>query len=239
VPLQSPVGAEYHYSDLNYMLLGYVIEAVSGMSLDRFLDEKLYEPLGLSDTSFNPLKRAGARIAATSEGNPLELGMATSEKFGDTCDENAKVFRSWRRHVLIGEVNDGNAFYAHQGVAGHAGLFSTAAELNSLADLLNGRGTCRGKSLIRAETVKTFLTPDDLGNGLGWQFRSGVIKVKDAPAGSFGHTGFTGCNVLIVPDREITIIFLCNRQHEGLVGTESYPKLDALRGEIAQTVLSF
>jgi CubicO group peptidase (beta-lactamase class C family) len=239
VPLQSPVGAEYHYSDLNYMLLGYVIETVSGMSLDRFLDEKLYEPLGLRDTSFHPLRRAGARIAATSEGNPLELRMATSVNFSDKCDENARVFRSWRRQVLIGEVNDGNAFYAHQGIAGHAGLFSTAADLNTLVELLNGRGTCRGKNLIRAETVKMFLTPDDLGNGLGWQFRSEVIKAKDAPSGSFGHTGFTGCNVLIVPDREITIIFLSNRQHEGLVGTESYPKLDTLREEIAQTVLGF
>jgi CubicO group peptidase (beta-lactamase class C family) len=141
--------------------------------------------------------------------------------------------------VLIGEVNDGNAFYAHQGVAGHAGLFSTAADLKILADLLNGRGTCRGKSLISAGTVKMFLSPDDLGNGLGWQFRAEVIKAKDAPAGSFGHTGFTGCNVLVVPDRETTIIFLTNRQHEGLAGTEAYPKLDALRGEIAQTVLSF
>jgi CubicO group peptidase (beta-lactamase class C family) len=78
-----------------------------------------------------------------------------------------------------------------------------------------------------------------LGNGLGWQFRAEVIKAKDAPAGSFGHTGFTGCNVLVVPEREITIIFLTNRQHEGLVGTEAYPKLDELRSEIAQTVLSF
>jgi CubicO group peptidase (beta-lactamase class C family) len=239
VPLQSPVGAEYHYSDLNFMLLGYVIEAVSGRSLDRFLAETLYAPLGLNDTAFHPQKRAGARIAATSEGNPLELRMATSEKFGDKCDENAEVFRRWRRHVLIGEVNDGNAFYAHQGVAGHAGLFSTAAELNSLAELLIGRGTYRGKNLIRAETVKMFLTPDDLGNGLGWQFRSEVIKAKDAPAGSFGHTGFTGGNVLIVPDREITVIFLSNRQHEGLAGTESYPKLDTLREAIAQTVLGF
>jgi len=239
VPLQSPVGAKYQYSDLNFMLLGYVIETVSGRPLDSFLGENLYEPLGLKDTSFHPQEHASARIAATSEGNPLELRMATADSFGARCDENAAVFRSWRRHVLIGEVNDGNAFYAHQGVAGHAGLFSTAADLKILADLLIGRGTCRGKSLIGAGTVKLFLSPDDLGNGLGWQLRAEVIKVKNAPAGSFGHTGFTGCNVLVVPDREITIIFLTNRQHEGLVGTEAYPKLDELREEIAQMVLSF
>jgi len=239
VPLQAPVGAKYHYSDLNFMLLGYVIETVSGRPLDKFLDENLYEPLGLKDTSFHPQERARARIAATSEGNPLELRMAMADSFGDKCDEDAEVFRRWRRYVLIGEVNDGNAFYAHQGVAGHAGLFSTAADLKILADLLNGRGAYRGKSLISTGTVKMFLSPDDLGNGLGWQLRAEVIKAKDAPAGSFGHTGFTGCNVLVVPDREITIIFLTNRQHEGLVGTEAYPKLDALRGEIAQTVLSF
>jgi CubicO group peptidase (beta-lactamase class C family) len=239
MPLQSPVGAEYHYSDLNFMLLGYVIEAVSGLPLDRFLDEHLYSSLGLQNTTFHPRERAGTTIAATSEGNPLELRMATSDSFGDKCGGDAEVFRQWRRHVLVGEVNDGNAFYAHQGVAGHAGLFSTAADLKILAEVLIGRGTYRGKSLIRAATVQAFLSPDDLGNGLGWQFRSAVIKAQGAPAGSFGHTGFTGCNVLIVPDREITVIFLTNRQHEGLVGTEGYPKLDELRGALAQTVLSF
>jgi len=239
VPLYAPVGARYHYSDLNFMLLGYVVETVSGKPLDRFLGEHLYAPLGLQDTSFHPRGRASTGIAATSEGNPLELRMATSGSFGDKCDESAEVFRRWRRHVLVGEVNDGNAFYAHQGVAGHAGLFSTAADLKILVDLLTGHGPCRGQSLISAGTVKLFLTPDDLGNGLGWQFRAEVIKVKDAPAGSFGHTGFTGCHVLVVPDREITIIFLTNRQHEGLVGSDAYPKLDELRAEIAQTVLSF
>jgi CubicO group peptidase (beta-lactamase class C family) len=239
VPLQSPVGAEYHYSDLNFMLLGYVIESVSGMPLDRFLDENLFAPLGLKYTGFRLREGADARIAVTSEGNPLELRMATSDSYGDKCAGDAEVFRRWRRHVLIGEVNDGNAFYVHQGVAGHAGLFSTAADLKILADVLIGSGTYRGKSLIRAGTVKMFLAPDDLGNGLGWQFRSEVIKANGAPAGSFGHTGFTGCNVLIVPDREITIILLTNRQHEGLVGTEGYPKLDDLRRGLAQTVLNF
>ena len=239
VPLQTPVGAEYHYSDLNFMLLGYVIEAISGLPLDKFLDEHLYSSLGLQNTSFHPRQRADARIAATSEGNPLELRMATSDSFGDRCGGDAEVLRRWRRHVLVGEVNDGNAFYAHQGVAGHAGLFSTAADLKILADLLIGRGTYRGKSYITAGTVARFLSPDDLGNGLGWQFRAEVIKARGAPAGSFGHTGFTGCHVLIVPNREITVILLTNRQHEGLVGTEGYAKLDELRRDLAQTVLSF
>jgi serine-type D-Ala-D-Ala carboxypeptidase len=239
VPLQTPVGAQYHYSDLNFMLLGYVIESVAGKSLDSFLDEQLYAPLGLHDTTFHPRQRASTRIAATSTGNPLELGMATSDRYGDKCDENAEVFRNWRRHLLIGEVNDGNAYYAHQGVAGHAGLFSTAADLKVLVDQLTGHAARRGHSLLSAATVKLFLTPDDLGNGLGWQFRAEGIKVKDAPQGSFGHTGFTGCNVLVVPDRELTIIFLTNRQHEGLVGAEAYPNLDKLREEIAQAVLGF
>jgi CubicO group peptidase (beta-lactamase class C family) len=239
VPLQAPVGAQYHYSDLNFMLLGYVIESVAGTPLDSFLDEHLYGPLGLQDTTFHPRQRASSRIAATSTGNPLELRMATSDRYGDKCDEDAAVFRNWRHHVLIGEVNDGNAYYVHQGVAGHAGLFSTATDLKILVDQLTGRAARRGRSLISAATVQRFLAPDDLGNGLGWQFRAEVIKAKDAPQGSFGHTGFTGCHVLVVPDRELTIIFLTNRQHEGLVGMEAYPKLDALRDEIAQTVLSF
>lgn len=237
VPLQSPAGAEYRYSDLNFMLLGYVIEAVSGLPLDRFLAERLYAPLGLANTTFHPEKLAGVGVAATSAGNPVERRMAMSGNFGDPCAADARVFDRWRRRVLAGEVNDGNAYYAHQGVAGHAGLFATAADLKVLTDVLLGSGSYQGESLIGVATVKTFLTADDLGNGLGWQLRPAVIKAPGAPAGSFGHTGFTGCNVLVVPQRGIVLIFLSNRQHEGLTAAGSYPQLDELRGELARAVL--
>ncbi len=239
LPLKYPVGAEYHYSDLGFMILGYVIESVSGRPLDRYLSENLYAPLGLKRTSFRPLERGFTGIAATSQGNPFERRMVADDTFGYTCDENADAFRGWRHYILKGEVNDGNAFYAHQGIAGHAGLFSTADDLKILAEVLVGRGAYRGRTVISPETVEAFLTPDEFGNGLGWSLRPEVIKAQGAPAGSFGHTGFTGCNALVVPDREIIVIFLTNRQHEGLAESGRYPDLGKLRREIAEAVLRF
>jgi len=237
LPLKYPVGAEYHYSDLGFMILGYVIESVSGRPLDRYLSENLYAPLGLKRTSFRPLARGLTGIAATSQGNPFERRMVADDTFGYTCDEEADAFRGWRRHTLSGEVNDGNAFYAHQGIAGHAGLFSTAADLKILAEVLIGRGTYRGSTVISPETVEAFFTPDEFGNGLGWSLNPEVIKAKGAPAGTFGHTGFTGCSALVMPDREIIVIFLTNRQHEGLTESGGYSDLDNLRREIAEAVL--
>ncbi|MDO9515114.1 MAG: serine hydrolase [Syntrophales bacterium] len=239
LPLKYPVGSEYHYSDLGFMILGYVIESVSGRPLDRYLSENLYASLGLKRTSFCPLAGGFTGIAATSQGNPFERRMVADDTFGYTCDEKADAFRGWRHYTLRGEVNDGNAFYAHQGIAGHAGLFSTAADLKILAEVLIGRGIYRGRNVVSPETVKAFLTPDEFGNGLGWSFRPEVIKAQDAPAGSFGHTGFTGCSVLVVPDREIIVIFLTNRQHEGLTESGGYPDLNNLRRKIVQAVLNF
>ncbi len=239
LPLKYPVGAEYHYSDLGFMILGYVIESVSGMPLDRYLSENLYAPLGLKRTLFRPLERGFTGIAATSQGNPFEQRMVTDDTFGYTCDEEADAFRGWRRYILKGEVNDGNSFYACRGIAGHAGLFSTAADLRVLAEVLIGRGRYRERAIISPETVDTFITPDEFGNGLGWSLQPQVIKAQGAPAGTFGHTGFTGCNVFVMPEREIIVIFLTNRQHEGLTESGRYPDLNDLRREIAQTVLEF
>lgn len=234
LPLESPPGAEYRYSDLGFMLLGDVIEAVSGRPLDRFLGEELYAPLGLRGTGFAPRGGSLEGAAATSAGNPLEERMAAAE---ERTPQAAPLAGGWRTRVLSGEVNDGNAFYARQGVAGHAGLFSTARDLARLADLLLGRGTLDGRQFITARTVDAFLAADDLGNALGWQRRPAAIKADGAPAGSFGHTGFTGCNLLVVPERDLVVVFLTNRQHEGLNAAGSYTSLDPLRREIAAIAL--
>ena len=237
IPLKYPVGAERHYSDLGFMILGYLIEEITGKSVDNYLRENLYDPLGLHNTTFQPLRQDYREIAATSHGNPLERRMVTDDTFGYRCDENPDDFKGWRQYTLKGEVNDGNAFHAHEGVAGHAGLFSTVDDLHILADLLVHKGSLQGKTYISPETVEIFLKKDELENGLGWSLNPKFIKAEGAPEGTFGHTGFTGCNVVVMPATETIIIFLTNRQNAGLGEKGYYPNLNELRRNIVRTVL--
>ncbi|MBW2544877.1 MAG: serine hydrolase [Deltaproteobacteria bacterium] len=237
IPLKYPVGTERHYSDLSFMILGYIIEGVTGKTLDSYLKENLYAPLGLSNTTFCPLSLHYKKIAATSHGNPFEQKMVTDDNFGYRCDEGPDDFNKWRDYTLKGEVNDGNAFYAHGGVAGHAGLFSTSDDLKILADLLMKKGLLNGKVYMRPETVKTFLKKDEFDNGLGWSLNLKSIKAEGAPEGTFGHTGFTGCNVAVIPAKETVIILLTNRQNEGMGESGYYPDLNALRRNVCRTVL--
>lgn len=237
IPLKYPVGTEQLYSDLDFMILGYLIEEITGKSLDLYLKENLYAPLELYNTTFRPLSRNDKKIAATSHGNPFERRMIADDNFGYKCDENPDDFHEWRHYTLKGEVNDGNAFYAHDGVAGHAGLFSTVDDLKILADLLVNKGLLNGQIYMRPETVETFLRKDEFDNGLGWSLNPKFIKAEGAPEGTFGHTGFTGCNVVIMPTQKIIIILLTNRQNEGLGGSGYYPDLNTLRRDIVRTVL--
>lgn len=237
LPLQYPVGTERHYSDLGFMILGYIIEEITGKSLDLYLKEELYDPLELYNTTFRPLSRNYKKIAATSHGNPFERRMIADDNFGYKCDENPDDFHKWRCYTLKGEVNDGNAFYAHGGIAGHAGLFSTVDDLKILADLLVNKGLFNGKIYIAPETVETFLRKDEFDNGLGWSFNPKFIKAEGAPEGTFGHTGFTGCNVVVIPAKKTIIILLTNRQNEGLGESGDYPDLNLLRRNIVRTVL--
>ena len=232
--LAYPVGEARHYSDPGFMLLGYVIEAVSGQPLDAYLQDALYNKLNLKNTGFN-LTRSPEVFAATSHGNPFEMRMVADDNFGYVCEEDPDDFTGWRERVLIGEVNDGNAYYAHQGVAGHAGLFSTASDLHVLLNLLLNKGQHNGEQVISSATVTQFLTMDALGNGLGWAMSPGIIY-SDVP-GAFGHTGFTGTYALGVPEKKLGIILLTNRQHAGVLEDGRYPSLTALRRNVVTALL--
>ncbi|MFK7844069.1 MAG: serine hydrolase domain-containing protein [Rhodothermales bacterium] len=233
--LAYPVGQARHYSDLGFMLMGYIIENISGSSLDAFSHENLYNPLGLTQTGFNP--DANLPLVATSHGNPFEKRMVADDNFGYECDEDPESFTAWRTRVLLGEVNDGNAYHAHGGIAGHAGLFSNAAELQILLELLLNNGTYRDKELIKPEVIQTFLTPNNTDNGLGWAMASNVLLVDDLPPGTFGHTGFTGTYAIAVPAHELSIVLLTNRQHAGVGEDGRYPSINDLRRSVVTTVL--
>ena len=237
MPLKWAVGEGRHYSDLGFMLLGDIIEKVSGRSLDQFLTEALYQPLDLHYSTFNPLQKGLENIAATSHGNPFEKRMVYEDDFGYEVDVQPESWDGWREYTLIGEVNDGNAWYANNGVAGHAGLFSTAKDLQKLLNLLLDRGRFDGKQIIGQDVIDTFLTKDQYGNGLGWAMDKSTISARGTPDGTFGHTGFTGTNVVIIPENDLTIIFLTNRQNVGLQDDGSYFNLNPLRQEIVDIVI--
>ncbi|MFL5595084.1 MAG: serine hydrolase domain-containing protein [Gemmatimonadaceae bacterium] len=230
MPVEWGVGAGRHYSDLGFMLLGYIVERVSGEPLDRFLAEQLYQPLGLRSTAFKPRSRGFTEFAATEQGNVYEKHMVYDSTFGYRYRGDPTAWDGWRRYVLNGEVDDGNAFYANGGVAGHAGLFSTAHDLHVLLDLLINRGSYAGRRYVRPEVVGEFLTLDRYQNYLGWQAPTYL------PAGSFSHTGFTGTYVAGIPRLGLSIVLLTNRQNMGPDARGYFPDLGPLQQAVARAV---
>lgn len=236
LPLPFSVGEERRYSDLGFMLLGYVVERASGQPLDRFLEEHLYRPLGLTSTAFNPRDKGLGPFAATSHGNPYERRMVADDDFGYRVDEDPDDFAEWRDSTLVGEVNDGNAYYAHGGVAGHAGLFSTASELQVLLSLLLDEGRHRGRQLIQPETIERFLHPQPFGHGLGWMLEAGATERGEVGPDAFFHPGFTGTYVRGVARHGLSIVLLTNRQNVGVNEAGLYPDIDELRRSIIERI---
>jgi serine-type D-Ala-D-Ala carboxypeptidase len=230
LPLAWEVGEARHYSDLGFMLLGLTVEKVTGGRLDAFLQERLYGPLGLDQTGFRPISANGAAtggpsgpFAATSHGNPFERRMVYDSTFGYRISGDPTAWNGWRRRTLLGEVNDGNSYHAFRGVAGHAGLFSTAADLQVLLQLLLNRGRYDGRRYISAEVVDRFLESTGNDQALGWQ------TPGYAPPTSFAHTGFTGTFVWGVSKLGLGVVLLTNRQNLGVDAGGSYSDVGPLQ----------
>lgn len=241
LPLAFPVGKERRYSDLGFILLGEIIEKVSGMALDQFDQKNIFTPLSMHHTTYNPLATGRfTKFAATSHGNPYETRMVHDTSLGYVFKEiDPNQWNGWRTYTLRGEVNDGNAWYALKGVSGHAGLFSTVDDLQKLVDMLMHEGKVGSKQFISKKTIQLFLTKDDFKNGLGWMMDPGDSFMKNAPAGTFGHTGFTGTSIVVVPSLDISVILLINRQNMGLLSTGYYYNPNSIRKEIFDAVLDF
>jgi CubicO group peptidase (beta-lactamase class C family) len=232
MPLQWGVGEGRHYSDLGFMLLGYIVEHVTHQPLDRFVRDSLYVPLGLRSTTYLPKQHGFTDFAATEQGNGYERHMVYDSTFGYRYRGDPTAWNGWRQYVLDGEVDDGNAWYANNGVAGHAGLFSTAADLRVLIDLLLAHGRHRGHQYLKPEVVDRFLTRDRYQNFLGWMSPNGL------PDGSFSHTGFTGTYVLGVPKYGLSIVLLTNRQNMGTDVRGYFPDVGPLEAAVARAIVA-
>jgi CubicO group peptidase (beta-lactamase class C family) len=192
-------GAGHHYSDLGLMLAGEVVRRARQGSLVELARDRLFKPLGLETMGFNPPRSLRKQIAPSSRGDAYEERMvATGEPY--PIPEVGQAFEGWRRHTLVGEVNDCNAHHAFGGEAGHAGLFGSARELARLGEAL------AGAQLTSAATLQSFLDePYDPGQGL--VFRTGRLLGRR----TFWHAGFTGTRWLCCPDLELVVVLLTNR----------------------------
>ncbi len=241
LPLKYPVGKQRRYSDLGFVLLGEIIEIVSGLPLEQFMKQNIFQPLGMKNTDFNPLKSFGpAKIASTSAGNPYEKRMVYDSTLGFKVKEiDPAKWNGWRTYILRGEVNDGNAWYANGGISGAAGLFSTVNDIQKLVDMLINKGMIDSGQFITTRTVESFLTKDKFKNGLGWMMDPADSFMRNAPEGSFGHTGFTGTSIAVIPYEKISVVLLINRQNTGLLNNGEYYNVNPVRMQVFKTVLKY
>jgi len=148
-------------------------------------------------------------------------------------------WNGWRKYVLKGEVNDGNTWYASGGISGAAGLFSTVDDLQKLVDMLVNRGRLGADQFISEKTVDLFLTKDEFNNGLGWMMDPENSFMVNGPEGTFGHTGFTGTSIVVIPKYNVSVILLINRQNSGLSTEGEYYNVNPIRRKVFEAVLNY
>ena len=211
-PLRSPPGTTTVYSDWDLILLQLIIERITGQTLDRFTTDRVFAPLGMTSTMYNPDSAAfRARIA------PTEIDSA-------------------RGGLVRGKVHDENA-NAMGGVSGHAGLFSTAPDLTIFAQMLLNGGQYNGVRIVKPETVARWTAPQSRtsSRALGWDTPSkGSSSGKFFSPRSFGHTGFTGTSIWLDPERGLFVILLTNRVNPSRNNNRHVP----LRRDVADAAQS-
>jgi uncharacterized protein YbbC (DUF1343 family)/CubicO group peptidase (beta-lactamase class C family) len=208
-PPDGPPGARFVYSDINFVLLGELVRRLSGQPLSDYARDHIFRPLGMMDTMFQPPAALAPRIAPT-----------------ERVTKDSPPLRA--------VVHDPTARYMG-GVAGHAGVFSTAGDLARFAQMMIDGGTLDRVRIVSAATVQKFTepqTPPDQAilRGLGWDIDSPYSGNRGElfPIGSFGHTGFTGTSLWIDPASRTYVIILANSVHPA-----GHPSLTALRSKIA------
>jgi uncharacterized protein YbbC (DUF1343 family)/CubicO group peptidase (beta-lactamase class C family) len=207
-PLRSTPGSRFVYSDINFIALGEIVRRASGLPLDEFARKEIYEPLGMRDTGFRPRAALLPRVA------PTENVRGMKSYLGGTGGQGTEGER-----MLRGEVHDPTS-NRMGGVAGHAGLFSTADDLAVFCQMILNGGEYGGARILSplgvAEMTRPRQVTDDGGaRGLGWDVNTTFSTNRGDlfPEGSFGHTGFTGTSIWLDPASETFVVFLSNRVH--------------------------
>jgi uncharacterized protein YbbC (DUF1343 family) len=207
-----PPGVRFVYSDINFILLGEIVHRLSGQMLSDYARQNIFLPLGMKETMFLPPPSLAPRIAPT-----------------ERLEKTAPPLR--------GVVHDPST-RAMGGVAGHAGLFSTAADLARFAQMMIGGGSLDGVRLFSPLTVEKFTEPQSppgqpILRGLGWDIDSPYSGNRGElfPIGSYGHTGFTGTSIWIDPSTRSYVILLANSVHP-----DARPALTPLRAKVATIV---
>jgi uncharacterized protein YbbC (DUF1343 family)/CubicO group peptidase (beta-lactamase class C family) len=223
-PLRNPPGARFVYSDICYIALGEVVRRASGLMLDDFARRNIFVPLGMRNTGFRPPIGQRARTA------PTEKRKGQLSYLGDVPENAGADADKWLR----GEVHDPTS-YRMNGIAGHAGLFSTADDLAIYCQMILNGGIYRGTRILAPLTVAEMTRPrlvSDTGwaRGIGWDINTSFSTNRGDlfPLGSFGHTGFTGTSLWIDPASEMFVVFLSNRVHPDGKGD-----VGPLRGKVA------
>lgn len=210
-PLDTAPGVRFVYSDLGFILMGMLVERVSGTSLAQYDAERVFGPAGMTETRYVPPASWRTRIAPT-EQDP------------------------WRQRKLRGEVHDENAARLG-GVSGHAGLFSTARDMARFARLYLNDGTLDGVRVFDSATVAAFTRVQDTTvsrRALGWETPTGRNSAGGRlSATAFGHTGFTGTSVWMDPARNLFVVLLTNRVNP----TRQNPKIGGVRTALADAVV--
>ncbi len=216
-PLSNRPSTQYVYSDLGFITLAQIVEKVSGVSFDAYTTKELFDPLGMSSTRFNPIKHDPKLIERIP---PTEI---------DTI---------YRKITVKGEVHDERAWYM-DGLAGHAGLFSTANDVATWATMLLQKGKYGDYQVSSSETVGLFTVRQSTlakrGYGFDMKADSGFSSAGTLMSSrTFGHTGFTGTSVWIDPERDLAIIVLTNRTwpYRGAAGP-----IGRVRASIADAVV--
>lgn len=235
LPLRYPTGSRFAYSDIGFMLLGEIVARVSGKPLDHYVSEKIYAPLGMTDTGYLPDAARRGRAVATSHGDDYQrLMVETGKPYPAAPFPPAPPFSAYRNRMLVGEANDANAWLGWDGVAGHAGLFSTALDLSRLSQALVNGGCYGDWRLAPSETVAAFeQTPSDPNQALG--FHKSGVPGEASPF--YGHAGFTGTWFAFSPQLGLSVVLLANRVHRDESDNAGYPSLTGIReAALAQSV---
>ena len=216
-PLVYEPGTDQIYSDVDYMILGLIVEKISGLSLDQYMKENFFEPLGLTRITYNPLENGYSKNDC-----------AATELNGNTRD-GAVEFPGARTYTLQGEVHDEMAWYSMNGVSGHAGLFSNAEDLAKLAYTMftGGYGYHR---FFDTDVIDYFIGPKNnvqANYGLGWARQADGRREwyygTQSDSDTIGHQGWTGTLAMIDFDRDIVMVYLTNKINSPIRDKQANP----------------